>query len=145
RLDVQAQPGRQPVPGHGRQDRPGGYGRARLVHRVLVTHAATFCRHGTAGKSADGVRRHKVHSGAVAEGGYGVHPVAATIDHRPVRPSLRTYAALAAAGFRRYATYRQATLAAAFTNSIFGFLRCYVLLSPVAALGGSVAGYSGPR
>ena len=59
--------------------------------------------------------------------------------------SLRTYAALAAAGFRRYATYRQATLAAAFTNSVFGFLRCYVLLAPVVTLGGAVAGYTGPR
>jgi ABC-2 type transport system permease protein len=52
------------------------------------------------------------------------------------------YAALAAAGFRRYATYRQATVAAAFTNSVFGFLRCYVLLSAAAALGGAVAGYA---
>jgi ABC-2 type transport system permease protein len=50
-------------------------------------------------------------------------------------------AALAAAGFRRYATYRQATLASAFTNTVFGFLRCAVLLATTAATG-SVAGYS---
>jgi ABC-2 type transport system permease protein len=54
--------------------------------------------------------------------------------------SLRIYAALAAAGFRRYATYRQATLAAISTNSVFGFLRCYVLLAVTATAGG-VAGY----
>ena len=41
--------------------------------------------------------------------------------------------ALARAGFRRYSTYRQATAAAVFTNSFFGFLRCYVLLAVAAA------------
>ena len=45
-------------------------------------------------------------------------------------------AALARAGFSRYATYRQATLAAIFTNSVFGVLRTYVML---AALGASTA------
>lgn len=40
--------------------------------------------------------------------------------------------ALARAGFRRYATYRQATVAAAATNSVFGFLRCFVLLAVAA-------------
>ncbi len=47
---------------------------------------------------------------------------------------------MAGAEFRRYVTYRQATFAGAFTNTIFGFLRCYVLLS-VAAVTGQVAGY----
>ncbi|CRK55814.1 putative integral membrane protein [Alloactinosynnema sp. L-07] len=51
--------------------------------------------------------------------------------------------ALMVAGFRRYATYRQATIAGIFTNSVFGFLRCYVLLA--VAAGGTVAGYSGPQ
>ncbi|WP_436495900.1 ABC transporter permease [Actinokineospora sp. HUAS TT18] len=51
--------------------------------------------------------------------------------------------ALMVAGFRRYATYRQATVAGIFTNSVFGFLRCYVLLA--VAAGGTVAGYSGPQ
>jgi ABC-2 type transport system permease protein len=50
--------------------------------------------------------------------------------------------ALASAGFRRHATYRQATLAAAATNSVFGFLRCFVLLAVVAASPTAlVAGY----
>jgi ABC-2 type transport system permease protein len=50
------------------------------------------------------------------------------------------FAALFRAGFRRFSTYRMATWAAIFTNSVFGFLRSYVLL---AALGASaaVAGY----
>lgn len=52
----------------------------------------------------------------------------------------RTVVALAGAGFRRYATYRQATVAGAFTNTVFGFLRCYVLLS-LADAAGQVAGY----
>jgi ABC-2 type transport system permease protein len=51
--------------------------------------------------------------------------------------------ALAKAGFRRYATYRQATIASVFTNSVFGFLRCYVLLAAVAAIpAGVAAGYT---
>ena len=53
------------------------------------------------------------------------------------------YLALAAAGCRRYATYRQAMVAAIFTNSIFGFLRCSVLLALAGA--GTVAGYDEPR
>jgi ABC-2 type transport system permease protein len=52
----------------------------------------------------------------------------------------RTVAVLAGAGFRRFATYRQATVAGAFTNTVFGFVRCYVLLS-LADAGGRVAGY----
>jgi ABC-type uncharacterized transport system, permease component len=50
-----------------------------------------------------------------------------------VRVEVATAVALARAGFRRYATYRQATLAAAATNSVFGFLRCFVLLAVAAA------------
>lgn len=53
----------------------------------------------------------------------------------------RTYSALARSGFRRYATYRQATVAGAVTNSVFGFLRCYVLLAVAAGAGGLAAGY----
>jgi ABC-2 type transport system permease protein len=52
---------------------------------------------------------------------------------------IRTIAALAGAGFRRYATYRQATAASTFTNTIFGFLRCYVLLAVVATTASGVA------
>lgn len=55
--------------------------------------------------------------------------------------AVRVLAALAGAEFRRYLTYRQATFAGAFTNTVFGFMRCYILLS-VAAVTGQVAGYS---
>ena len=52
------------------------------------------------------------------------------------------FGALAWSGFRRHATYRQATVAGAFTNVVFGFLRCYVLLAVAgSAVGGRPAGY----
>ncbi len=59
---------------------------------------------------------------------------------RRVIASGRLLYALAGAGFRRFATYRQATVAGAFTNTVFGFVRCYVLLS-LADAAGRVAGY----
>ncbi|GGS50852.1 ABC transporter permease [Actinokineospora fastidiosa] len=49
--------------------------------------------------------------------------------------------ALITAGFRRYATYRQATFAGTFTNIVFGFLRCYIMLSVAASAGGLLRGY----
>jgi len=56
---------------------------------------------------------------------------------------ITVFAALVKAGFRRYATYRQATAANAFTNSVFGFLRCFVLLAALAGTAtGSAGGYS---
>ncbi len=55
------------------------------------------------------------------------------------KASGRLAVALAGAGFRRYATYRQATVAGAFANVVFGFLRSYVLLSVAGA--GLAAGY----
>jgi ABC-2 type transport system permease protein len=55
------------------------------------------------------------------------------------------YLALAIAGFRRHATYRQAMAAAIFTNSVFGFLRCAMLLAVAGANTGSVAGYDEAR
>jgi ABC-2 type transport system permease protein len=54
------------------------------------------------------------------------------------------YLAFARAGFWRYATYRQAMIAAIVTNSIFGFLRSAVLLA-VAGTAGVVAGYDEAR
>jgi ABC-2 type transport system permease protein len=53
---------------------------------------------------------------------------------------MRAYVELARAGWRRYATYRLATVAGVFTNTIFGFLRVAVL---IAALGtvGQIAGW----
>ncbi|MFC4088380.1 ABC transporter permease [Micromonospora sp. GCM10011541] len=52
----------------------------------------------------------------------------------------RTFGAIVVAGFRRHATYRQAALAGVVTNTVFGFLRCYIFLA-VAGTAGSVAGY----
>jgi ABC-2 type transport system permease protein len=61
---------------------------------------------------------------------------------RPIRASVATFGALGWSGFRRYATYRQATIAGTFTNIVFGFLRCYVLLAVAAgARGGHPGGY----
>jgi ABC-2 type transport system permease protein len=51
--------------------------------------------------------------------------------------------ALTVAGFRRYATYRQATVAACVTNSVFGFLRSFVYLATIAGTtAGTAAGYT---
>ena len=64
-----------------------------------------------------------------------------SLQHR-FRAQVVTFGALAWSGFRRHATYRQATAAGAFTNIVFGFLRCYVLLAVAgAAVGGRPAGY----
>jgi len=61
---------------------------------------------------------------------------------RPLRASAATFGALVWSGFRRYATYRQATIAGTFTNIVFGFLRCYVLLAVAAgAPTGGAGGY----
>jgi ABC-2 type transport system permease protein len=59
---------------------------------------------------------------------------------RPARAPVqyRTFIALVSAGFRRYSTYRQATVAGLFANVVFGFLRSYVLL---AVVGRQAAGY----
>lgn len=55
---------------------------------------------------------------------------------------MRMTLALARAGFRRYSTYRQATIASVITNTVFGFLRVYVLFAVVTAAGGVAAGYT---
>ena len=55
-------------------------------------------------------------------------------------PRVRAFGALAAAGFRRHSTYRQAAVAGATTNVVFGFIKVYVLLAVVAA-GGAAVGY----
>jgi ABC-2 type transport system permease protein len=69
---------------------------------------------------------------------------AATVG-RSLFDTLGMYAALAAAEFHRYATYRQALIAAMFTNSVFGFLRCFVLLAATAGAGTVVTGYDPQR
>jgi ABC-2 type transport system permease protein len=62
-----------------------------------------------------------------------------------VRATAVTFGALSWSGFRRYATYWQASVAGAFTNIVFGFLRCYVLLAVAeSAPGGRPGGYD-PR
>ncbi len=43
-----------------------------------------------------------------------------------------------AAGFRRYATYRKATLAGAFTNIVFGVIRVSILFAAADAAGGVI-------
>lgn len=48
-------------------------------------------------------------------------------DAVPGRGAL--YWAVARRSFRRYSTYRGATFAGAFTNTVFGFIRAYVLLA----------------
>jgi ABC-2 type transport system permease protein len=53
---------------------------------------------------------------------------------------LAPYPQLVRAGFRRYATYRQAALAGLATNVVFGLLRASVLVA-VLAQRGTVAGY----
>lgn len=57
-----------------------------------------------------------------------------------VTRSIRTFGAIAQAGFRRYATYRQAAVAGVVTNTVFGFLRYYIFLAAAGAAG-RVAGY----
>jgi ABC-2 type transport system permease protein len=46
----------------------------------------------------------------------------------------RLYWEVARRGFRRYATYRAATAAGIFTNTVFGFMRAYVLLAMYASV-----------
>ena len=48
---------------------------------------------------------------------------------RPGGGRLATYAAVASGGFRRYATYRLATAAGVFTNSVFGCIICFTYLA----------------
>jgi ABC-2 type transport system permease protein len=74
--------------------------------------------------------------------GSGVDSVTATAP--PLIPrnnaaTFRTFAAITGSGFRRYATYREATVAGAITNTVFGFLRCYVLLAVASGAGSGVA------
>ncbi|MEV6393832.1 ABC-2 family transporter protein [Streptomyces sp. NPDC051907] len=42
---------------------------------------------------------------------------------------MRLYAVVAAGGFRRYATYRVATAAGVFTNTVFGFIMAYTYIA----------------
>ncbi|MHB8577267.1 MAG: ABC transporter permease [Dehalococcoidia bacterium] len=51
------------------------------------------------------------------------------------RDTLFLYWQVARRGYRRYATYRAATFAGVFTNTIFGFLRAYVFVALFAGRG----------
>src|SRR5689334_22876093 len=75
-------------------------------------------------------------SGLPADGAYRSEVAHPTPRRGRSVSAIGAFGALCRAGFHRYATYRQATLAAIFTNSVFGFLRTYVLL---AAFGARVA------
>jgi ABC-2 type transport system permease protein len=59
----------------------------------------------------------------------------------PTASALRPYVALAAAGFRRWSTYRQAAVAGVFTNTVFGVIKLSILLAVAESAGGTVAGY----
>ena len=63
----------------------------------------------------------------------------------PHTATIRTYLALVKAGFRRYATYRTALVAAMVANIIFGFLRCSVFQAVVGGAGRTAAGYDASR
>ncbi len=54
----------------------------------------------------------------------------------------RAFWALARAGFRRFSTYRLATLAGLTTNSVFGVIRASILLAAIASAGTEIAGYT---
>ena len=50
-------------------------------------------------------------------------------------------AAIAGAGYRRWATYRQAAFAGVFVNTVFGVIKLSILLGIADSAGGTVAGY----
>lgn len=59
-----------------------------------------------------------------------------------VRSTMRTFWALSRAGFRRYSTYRLATLAGLTANSVFGVIRASILLAAIGSAGTAIAGYT---
>lgn len=54
---------------------------------------------------------------------------------------MRSLLAYGVAGFRRYAAYRSATVAGAFTNTVFGVVKASITLAAIASAGGAIAGY----
>jgi ABC-2 type transport system permease protein len=54
---------------------------------------------------------------------------------------VRVWGALVRTGFRRHATYRSATVAGAFTNSVFGLIKAGFTTGAIAAAGGTLGGY----
>src|SRR5262245_25306303 len=104
------------------------------------SRACAPSRHGLSAPPADiGVL--SVYAVAVTRGGDGLtsHPAESRA------PNARAYLALATAGFQRYATYRQAMVAAVVTNSVFGFLRFAVMLAIIDTGARTVVGYDEPQ
>ena len=65
------------------------------------------------------------------------------MSNSSLRWTASLYWQVARRGYSRYATYRVATIAGIFTNTVFGFLRAYVFVAVFAA-SGTIGGYS-PR
>lgn len=55
---------------------------------------------------------------------------------------MSAYGELAAASFRQYSTYRVATAAGVFTNTVFGLIRVSILLAALDASGQEIGGYT---
>ncbi|MGP9680395.1 MULTISPECIES: ABC transporter permease [unclassified Brachybacterium] len=53
-----------------------------------------------------------------------------------------TYWSIASASFRQYSTYRMATAAGVFTNTIFGLIRASILFAAITTAGGELSGYT---
>ncbi|GAA1286007.1 ABC transporter permease [Brachybacterium alimentarium] len=53
-----------------------------------------------------------------------------------------TYWSIASASFRQYSTYRMATAAGVFTNTVFGFIRASIMFAAIASAGGELNGYT---
>jgi ABC-2 type transport system permease protein len=58
------------------------------------------------------------------------------------RREIGVFWVLARAGFRRYSSYRLATIAGLATNAVFGLIRASILVAALAAAGTPIAGYS---
>lgn len=52
------------------------------------------------------------------------------------------YWSIASASFRQYSTYRMATAAGVFTNTVFGFIRASILFAAIGTAGGELNGYT---
>ena len=53
-----------------------------------------------------------------------------------------TYWSIAAAAFRQHSTYRLATVAGVFTNSVFGLIRASIMFAAIGTAGGELSGYT---
>jgi ABC-2 type transport system permease protein len=60
---------------------------------------------------------------------------------RYVLAIVRALGAMFVNGFRRWATYRMALAAGAFTNTVFGLIRAFITVGAIGAAGGTLAGY----